>query len=595
MGTGSCTPKLRVWKPLTGKILWDTSLDGRWVSNLTFSPNSKLLVTENNFLKSCTQKDCKNRAIVWNALNGVVISEKKYEYEFGLMVLAFNKDSTLLATGGGPSHNGWVDIWDPESGTEISRIFYQQALSAVFSPTEKTIAIVGNQDGVAYSQIFSLDTPNLVNVACSRLKRNLTEQEWKDYLGDIPYQDICPNLIQESNDPNGPSYESSISRDGQWVVFVSEASNLVCGNTNTLSDIFVYNRDKDLIQKISDPVYGQNSNGESSPPYISGNGNYVVYASSANNLVAGDVNKEKDIFLYDRITGQTELISVNSKNEQAKGYSQGPSVSDDGRFVVFQSSATNLVSGDNNEKDDIFVRDRKTGETRMVSISPDGSLANNDSWGPWISPDGEIIKFYSRATNLDLVVNENSESDLYLYDQKSGALRKISSKLVGGYGKFSVDLQTIQGDGSSGEYELKEVTLYDFETNTSKIISTDSKGNYANRDSRSPAISDDGRFVVFASEANNLVEGDTNLAWDIFLWDRQTGEIQRIIMGKDGTQPEGHSLGTGISGDGRYVIFTSTASNLVDGDFNAMRDVFIYDTQNKTTKRIEPMTCAQEK
>jgi|GEM_PF-2746661 len=556
LGTGSCTPKLRVWKPVTGEILWGANLDGRWISNLSFSPNSKLLVTENNYLKSCTQKECKNRVIVWNALNGVVINEKKYEYEFGLMVLAFNKDSTLLATGGGPSHNGWVDIWDPVSGTETSRIFYQQALSAVFSPTDNAIAIVGNQDGIAYAQTFSLDTSNLVDVACSRVKRNLTEQEWKDYLGDIQYKDTCPVAIQKNNDPNGPSYEPKISRDGQWIVFVSEASNLVCGNTNTSSDIFVYNRSKELIQKISNPSYGQYTNDKSSSPYISANGNYIVYESSADNLVAKDVNKNQDIFLYDRETGQTELISVNSKNEQANGYSQTPSVSDDGRFVVFESSATNLVPGDDNEKSDIFIRDRKIGETRMISISSNGSPANNDSSGIWISPSGEIIN---------------------------------------GYDKFSVSLQTIQGDGTFGEYELGEVAINNFETNTSEIISKNPQGIYANRDSVSPAISKDGRFVVFASEANNLVEDDTNLAWDIFLWDSQTRIIQRIIMGKDGIQPNGHSLSTDISVDGKYIVFSSTASNLIDQDSNAVRDVFIYNTQTKIIKRIEPTICSHEK
>lgn len=592
MGTGSCTPKLRVWNPLTGELLWGTSLDGRWISNLAFSPNSKLLVIENNYLKSCTQKDCKNRVVVWNALNGVMLSEKEYEYEFGLMVLAFNKDGTLIATGGGPSHNGWVDIWNPESGTEVSRIFYQQALSAVFSPTENEIVIAGNQDGVAYAQIFSLNTSELVDVACSRIKRNLTEQEWKDYLGNIPYEDVCPITTQETNDPNGPSYAPQISRDGQLIVFASEASNLVCGNTNPSSDIFVYDQTKEVIQKISNPAYGEDTDGKSLSPYVSGSGNFIVYELSADNLVQEDLNKSQDIFLYNRATGQTELISVNSKKQQALGNSRKPSISDDGRFVVFQSSASNLVIGDNNEKDDIFVRDLKTGETRMISISPFGKFANGHLSGLWISPDGEVIKFYSRATNL--IDGENSEPSWYSYNQKTDELKKISSKLVGRYGEFTVGLQVMQGDGSSGEYEVAQVALYDFETNTFNIISTDASGNYANRDSESPAISEDGRFIVFASEANNLVENDTNLTWDIFLSDRQTNKIQRI-MGINGSQPDGHSLATDISGDGRYIIFTSTASNLVDGDFNAMRDVFIYDNQNNTIKRIEPMACSQEK
>jgi len=536
----SSKPKLRVWKPETGEVLWDKTLEGSWVSNLSFSPDSKLLVIENNFSDRCSQKDCKNNVIVWNALSGKVVNQKNYELEFGLMVLAFNKEGTLIATGGGPAQNGWVDIWEPLSGKQISRIPYQQAISAVFSPSEETIAIVGNQDGIAYAKIFSLGPKNLENVACSRLRRNFTEQEWQDYLGNIPYEDICSDLTQKSNDPNGSSYGSQISRDGRWITFISEASNFVCGNTNISSDIFLYSREKETIQKISNPVYGQVSMGIFSSPYISNNGNYIVYTSSADNLIANDLNKKRDIFLYDRVTGQTELVSVNSKNEQANDDSFDAFVSDDGRFVIFKSRATNLVPGDNNEDYDFFIRDRKTSETHLISTAENIAYRNE--------PDS-----------------------------------------------FSVDIRTIDGDRSLGEYELEEVFLDDFKNNTSKLISTSSNGVRGNGDSASPAISEDGRFIVFASESSNLVEGDNNIAWDVFLWDHQTGKIQRIIMAKDGSQPNGHSLATDISGDGRYVSFTSTASNLVDGDFNAMRDVFVYDTQNNTTKRIEPIACSQEK
>ncbi|MEI7848645.1 MAG: PQQ-binding-like beta-propeller repeat protein, partial [Chloroflexota bacterium] len=592
MGSNCSKLKLQVWKLATGEILWGTRVGGRWISNMSFSPNSKLLVTENNYTDSCSKKDCKNSVVVWNALKGGVISKKDYEAAFGLMVLAFNKDGSLLASGGGPPHSGWVDIWEPETGIQVSRITDQQPMSAAFDPTGKAIAITGNQDGVAYARIFSLDISNLADAACARIKRNLTEQEWKDYLGKAPFEKVCPGFTPPvSNDPDGGSSHVKISKDGQWISFISAASNLVCGETNPTTNFFLYHMEDGRIQRVtksSEVAY----EGYPTKLEITGDGRYIVFSSFEENLVANDVNKKSDIFLFDRTTGKTELISVNSKNIQADDDSHNPSISEDGRYVFFDSAASNLVPGDTNKLDDVFVHDRKTGTTSRILLSPNNPPDKYVTL-KWVSPDLQKILFYSNATNLGFPL-DFEEDAWYLVDQKSSRFEQFPFGLEDGNDKFGVGIQNMSSDGSAGEFSLGEVALYDFETKANKIISADPAGDRGNHDSESPAISDDGRWVAFASEANNLVASDTNIAWDVFLWERKTGQIRRVVMGLDGSQPNGHAHNVDMSGDGRYIVFTSGASNLIERDLNEMNDVFIYDSASGTTKRIEPMLCLKK-
>jgi len=247
--------------------------------------------------------------------------------------------------------------------------------------------------------------------------------------------------------------------------------------------------------------------------------------------------------------GDTTRVSVASDGAQGNGYSTYPSVSTDGRYVAFSSDATNLVIGDTNGSCDIFVRDRQTGQTTRVSIATDGTQGN-DILGctadnkPSISANGRYVTFWTDANNL-VNGDTNNSSDVFVHDQQTGETTRVS----------------VATDGTQG-----------------------------NSYSRVSSISADGRYVAFSSEANNLVIGDTNNRGDVFVHDRQTGQTTRVSLASDGTQGNIESWFPSISADGRYVAFTSWASNLVSGDTNGYGDVFVHDRQSGGTMRVSVAT-----
>ena len=196
------------------------------------------------------------------------------------------------------------------------------------------------------------------------------------------------------------SFSASLSNDGRQVVFYSAADDLVGADDNLARDVFVKDRQTGAIERVSVSSAGLEGNGESQQGMISGSGQYVVFRSRASNLIAGDSNNHWDIFFHDRSTSITERVSVASDGTEANHSSFSPALSDDGRYVVFRSNATNLVADDTNQRFDIFVHDRSTGETARVNLATGGSQANNHSYRPDISGDGNWIVFESDATNL---------------------------------------------------------------------------------------------------------------------------------------------------------------------------------------------------
>ena len=286
--------------------------------------------------------------------------------------------------------------------------------------------------------------------------------------------------------------------------------------------------------RVSVDSNGAQANGISGVPAISADGRYVAFESDATNLVSGDTNNFNDIFVHDRQTGQTTRVSIASDGTQATGGSSfSPAISADGRYVAFASYAANLVSGDTNNFIDIFVHDRQTGQTTRVSVDSNGAEATEGFLGsiaPAISADGRYVAFASDATNL-VSGDTNGSSDIFIHDRQTGQTTRVS----------------IASDG------------------------TQATGG----SSFSSAISSDGRYVAFESNADNLVGGDTNLAPDIFVHDRQTGQTTRVSVDSNGTQANGASYSPAISADGRYVAFESLATNLVSGDTNGSSDIFV--------------------
>jgi len=340
----------------------------------------------------------------------------------------------------------------------------------------------------------------------------------------------------------GPSYYASISADGRYVAFTSKATNLVATDTNGRKDIFVRDRQLGTTELASITSAGLQGNGSSDFPSISGDGRYIAFLSRASNLVSGDTNGFEDIFVRDRQAGTTRRVSISSGEGQANSGSGGASsISANGRYVAFHSDATNLVANDTNHTWDIFVRDLQAGTTKRVSINSAGLEGNGSSAWSSISADGRYVAFGSNASNL--VANDtNGTTDVFVRDRQAG---------------------------------------------TTKLISVSSAGGHGNDLSDGVSISADGRYVAFGSEAGNLVPNDTNGTWDTFVRDRQADTTKRVSISSAGLQGNASSGDhPSISADGRYIAFGSDADNLVANDTNDTPDVFVRDRQAGTTRRV---------
>lgn len=390
---------------------------------------------------------------------------------------------------------------------------------------------------------------------------------------------------------NNYSYMPSISADGRYVTYYSSANNLIVGDTNGRGDVFVYDRLLGLTTLASVSSYGIQGNADSSEPAISADGRYVAFSSTANNLVAGDTNGYMDIFVHDRQTGITKRVSVPSNGVQGNGRSTFPSISNDGESIAFYSNANNLVTGDTNGKDDVFVHDLSTGITSRVSVSNTGVQGINTSSYPSISGDGRYIAFQSLAGNL-VSGDTNGLEDIFLYDRQSSKVIKVSgsnnvqSNGQSLYSAISKDgsyvvFQSLANNLVNGDTNgVEDIFTCNIATGETKRISVSGSGIQGNGRNLGPAINGDGRFITFRSAASNLVDGDTNGYWDIFLFDQLTGITTRVSLSNNGGEANNSSNGCTISADGRYVVVSSPASNLVEGDTNGWTDVFVYDKGN---------------
>jgi Tol biopolymer transport system component len=217
----------------------------------------------------------------------------------------------------------------------------------------------------------------------------------------------------------------SISADGRYVAFHSRAVSLAPGDTKTFNDVFVVDRQKHTTQKISVSAQGTLAKGDSSFPMLSADGRYVAFISNAPDLVPGDTNRLGDVFVYDRQTGVTERANVSSSGAQTKNFTRSFALSANGRFVAFQSLSNNMVAGDSNRLFDIFVRDRQTHLTRRVSIDSAGQQANGESSFPTISADGRFVAFESYATNL-VPGDKNFALDIFEHDAVTGRTKRVN-------------------------------------------------------------------------------------------------------------------------------------------------------------------------
>ena len=362
---------------------------------------------------------------------------------------------------------------------------------------------------------------------------------------------------------NSNSIGFSISSNGRVVAFQSGASNLVAGDTNGASDVFVHDRLTGLTERVSVDSSGVEGNGPSGNfgAQISADGQVVLFQSDASNLVAGDTNRFTDVFVHDRVSGLTERVSLDSMGAEGDALSRvswTPSLSADGQIVAFDSYATNLVSGDTNGQIDAFVRDRSTGITERVSVDSFGAEADLGGGWPSISADGQVVAFSSSATNL-ISGDSNSLNDVFVHDRLTGLTERVSVDSSGVQANGDSVGPSISGDGQFVAFYsnatnlvvgdtngFQDVFVHDRSTGLTDLVSVDSLGADGNNGSNSPALSEDGRIAAFESAADNFVAGDTNGKIDIFVRERSSSP-----------PPSWWNYGTGFPGTHGVPTLTS--------------------------------------
>ncbi len=385
------------------------------------------------------------------------------------------------------------------------------------------------------------------------------------------------------------SLSSSISANGGFVAFNSFASNLVPGDTNNTADIFVRDLSNNTTTRVSISGTAEQGNGVSSLPSISNRGQVVAFQSLASNLVPGDTNNRADIFVRDLQANTTNRVSVSGIGEQGNGSSvSAPSISQAGRFVAFVSDSSNLVSGDANNLPDVFVRDLQANTITRASVSANGG--GTDSFEvPAISANGQFVAFESGVSSL-VPGDANSVSDIFVRDLQANTTNRVSLSEAGSEGNAGSFTPAISANGRFVAFESaasnlvggdgnnsRDIFVRDLSANTTVLVSVSATGDRANGDSKRPSISADGRFIAFSSEASNLVPGDTNNRSDIFVRDLQANIVTRVSGDAAGDIANGISLLPALSNNGKRVAFYSLASNVVPGDTNNVSDIFVFD------------------
>ena len=409
------------------------------------------------------------------------------------------------------------------------------------------------------------------------------------------------------SDPDSLSLEPSLSENGRFVAFQSYASNLVTNDSNGCSDVFVRDRQTGVTSRVSVSSSGSEGNYYSGEPAISPDGRWVAFLSEATNLVAGDTNGVADVFIHDTTTGRTQRLSVSSAGFEANAPSGRPSVSKDGRHVAFASLASNLVRDDKNGVQDVFVRDRVDGTTSRIAAGaaePDG-----ESGSPTIASDGRFVAFVSRASTF--APKTGTRSEVFVFDSRIKKIALVSADASGV--PAGGESPAIARDGSVVVFESvgrllpsdvnpdRDVYAYRVASQELVLASVSSAGacghgwtstpeNAAPQqipgDSTAPSVSGDGRFVVFVSLARNLVAGATSGA-EVYLRDLGAGTTRCLSAPEPGRpNPSPCALDpvlgvvdcpgvrAYISGNGSTVGF-QTRGSLAAGDGNLCEDVYV--------------------
>jgi len=392
------------------------------------------------------------------------------------------------------------------------------------------------------------------------------------------------------NPSNGASSEPATSETGQFVAFRSSTTNLDSERcSNGVNHIFVSDRNTGTIRCVSLNSNGREGDQDSLAPSISADGQFIAFTSTATNL-AGDKcdNGFNQIYVRDRSTGTTKCISVNSNGHAANQHSHATSISADGTLIAFDSAATNLRGNKcDNGFNHIFVHDLTEGTTTCVSVRTNGDEGNGDSFDPSISADGRVVVFQSTAINLATRC-DNGNSHIYMHNLVTGETSCISVNNDGKQSNGNSALARVSGDGRFVVFQsdptnftarcsngFNHIFVRDTVEERTTCASIDNRGNQGNNDSLQPSISSDGRFVAFSSAASNLtgsrcVTGNVQ----VFVRDRTDEKTMCASVGPKNVEGNSESIKPSISANGALVTFESDSNNLIKKDTNGLRDVF---------------------
>ena len=406
-------------------------------------------------------------------------------------------------------------------------------------------------------------------------------------MGLIPGQQI--SLISQSpqqRPADAYSTAPSLSADGNVLSFTSVASNLIGADSNTYRDVFVHQQSTGKIELVSAIPSGRAGNGPSHSSQISANGRYVIFVSEADNLVAGDNNQCADIFVRDLRSGRTQritpnIVTDNANSWEANGPSSQPCISIGGRFIAFTSLASNWVENDHNQCSDVFIHDLWLEKTYCASINANGIPAAGASHSPTLAAARPKLAFVSTAIELGA---HPAVPQIFYSDGLGKSPTHISTSAMGFAANAACSQPALSANGDTVAYcslannlhavdqnASSDIYLYHHSSRATQLASKHESGAAFNQPSCQPSLSADGRFLAFATITDGIHPLDLNGAQDIYRLDTATGQLKRISA-----PGSGMSFSPTISTDGQSVAFASSSADLVVADTNLSRDIFLW-------------------
>ena len=385
------------------------------------------------------------------------------------------------------------------------------------------------------------------------------------------------SVTADGTQGNENSILPSVDAGGRFVVFQSASSNLASDDDNGKDDVFLTDRETGSLELISRGADGRPLPGDSGGSQISADGRFVTYYSWT-----GTSAEWPKIYVYDRVARSTEQIPTGAKG------SMSPSISGDGRYVTFASGSEDIVPDANGWYSDVFLHDRLTGATRIVSSSADGTQGDRSASKGVVTADGRHVAFTSSATNL-VPGDTNDVEDIFLKDLTTGGIQRIT---VANDGSQLTDFwiysdPSVSADGRHVGYSTTgafdpadanddiDVYLRDTLTGRTTLVSRRASGEPLTSGwASSPAVSGDGDSIAFWSNSGQIVAGDTNYTGDLFVYDRVSGVTERVSVTGSGTEADGADGGV-LSHDGRLAFYRAGAANLVTNDTNGKDDIFV--------------------